>query len=147
MSDDQLPDGEIARRMERGLRKALSTPPQPHGKNPKAPPPPRSQNGRLRVHKEFRPISPELELWMREQSQPGAVFRPAPIQVSTDRRPKYLLTHEEAIRLNGAQDEKRLCPIAGNQFNKQFIVSNNSCLRRHFKVILNGRANIFVAYL
>jgi hypothetical protein len=35
---DQLPDEEIARRMERGLRRALSTPPQPHGKNPKSPP-------------------------------------------------------------------------------------------------------------
>jgi hypothetical protein len=39
MSDDdgQLPDEEIARRMERGLRRALSTPPQLHGKNPKTP--------------------------------------------------------------------------------------------------------------
>jgi hypothetical protein len=31
---DQLPDDEIARQMERGIRRALSTPPQPHGKNP-----------------------------------------------------------------------------------------------------------------
>jgi hypothetical protein len=36
--DDQLTDDEIARRMERGLRKALNTPPQPHGKNPRSPP-------------------------------------------------------------------------------------------------------------
>jgi hypothetical protein len=31
---EQLPEDEIARRMERGLRRALNTPPQPHGKNP-----------------------------------------------------------------------------------------------------------------
>jgi hypothetical protein len=37
--DDQLPDDEIARRMERGIRRFLKTPPQPHGKNPKTPPP------------------------------------------------------------------------------------------------------------
>jgi hypothetical protein len=35
--DDQLPAHEIARRMERGLRRALSTPPKPHGKNPRSP--------------------------------------------------------------------------------------------------------------
>lgn len=38
--DDQLSDDEIAQRMERGLRRALSTPPQRHGKNPKSQPPP-----------------------------------------------------------------------------------------------------------
>jgi hypothetical protein len=37
VNDDQLPDDEITRRMERGLRKALNTPPQPHGKNPRSP--------------------------------------------------------------------------------------------------------------
>jgi hypothetical protein len=37
-SDAELSDVEIARRMERGLRRALNTPPQPHGKNPKSPP-------------------------------------------------------------------------------------------------------------
>ena len=37
-SDDQLPAEEISRRMERGLRRALNTPPQPHGRNPKTPP-------------------------------------------------------------------------------------------------------------
>jgi hypothetical protein len=37
--DDQLPDDEIAERMERGIRRFLNTPPQPHGKNPKAPAP------------------------------------------------------------------------------------------------------------
>jgi hypothetical protein len=36
---DQLPDKEIARRMELGLRRALNTLPQPHGKNPKGNPP------------------------------------------------------------------------------------------------------------
>jgi hypothetical protein len=36
--DDQFSDEEIARRMERGLRRALMTPPQPHGKNPNAAP-------------------------------------------------------------------------------------------------------------
>ena len=35
--DDQHSDEEIAHRMERGLREALSTPPQPHGKNPRSP--------------------------------------------------------------------------------------------------------------
>jgi hypothetical protein len=34
---EELPPEEIARRMERGLRRALSTPPQPHGKNPRTP--------------------------------------------------------------------------------------------------------------
>jgi len=44
---------EIRRRMERGLRKALSTPPQPHGKNPKSPPPKRKERpaSKGRVHK------------------------------------------------------------------------------------------------
>jgi len=37
--DDQLPEDEIARRMERGIRRFLKTPPQLHGKNLKAPPP------------------------------------------------------------------------------------------------------------
>jgi hypothetical protein len=38
-SDDQLPDDEIARRMKRVVRRFLDMPPQPHGKNPKSPPP------------------------------------------------------------------------------------------------------------
>jgi hypothetical protein len=42
-SDDQLPDEEIARRMERGLRRALNTPPQRHGKNPRSPPLPKDE--------------------------------------------------------------------------------------------------------
>jgi hypothetical protein len=50
---DQLPDDEIRRRMERGLRRALSTPPQLHGKNPKSPPPTRKERpaSKGRVHK------------------------------------------------------------------------------------------------
>jgi hypothetical protein len=36
---DRYSDEEIRRRMEHGLRRALSTPPQPHGKNPRSPPP------------------------------------------------------------------------------------------------------------
>ena len=36
---DQPSPEEIARRMERGIRRFLNTPPQPRGKNPKAPPP------------------------------------------------------------------------------------------------------------
>lgn len=36
-ADDQYSEDEIARRMERGLRRALNTPPQPHGKNPRSP--------------------------------------------------------------------------------------------------------------
>jgi hypothetical protein len=35
---DQYGPEEIARRMERGLRRALSTPAKPHGKNPSSPP-------------------------------------------------------------------------------------------------------------
>jgi hypothetical protein len=34
--DDQYGDAETRERMERGLRRALNTPPQPHGKNPKS---------------------------------------------------------------------------------------------------------------
>jgi hypothetical protein len=34
-------DEEIARRMERGIRRFLNTPPEPHGKNPKSPHPPK----------------------------------------------------------------------------------------------------------
>ena len=50
--DDQYSPEETARRMERGLRRALSTPPQPHGKNPKSPPPKRKRTSRIkgRVH-------------------------------------------------------------------------------------------------
>src|ERR1700737_1302716 len=51
---DQYGDVEIRRRMERGLRRALSTPPQPHGKNPKSPPPPKPKErpaSKGRVHK------------------------------------------------------------------------------------------------
>jgi hypothetical protein len=32
---NDLPADEIARRMERGIRRFLNTPPQPRGKNPK----------------------------------------------------------------------------------------------------------------
>jgi hypothetical protein len=52
--NDQLPNEEIARRMERGLRRALNTPPQPHGKNPKTPPTPKGKErpaSKGRVHK------------------------------------------------------------------------------------------------
>ncbi len=33
--DNKLTDEEAARRMERGIRRFLNTPPQPHGKNPR----------------------------------------------------------------------------------------------------------------
>jgi hypothetical protein len=51
--EDQYTDDEIARRMERGLRKALNTPPQPHGKNHKSPQPKRKERpaSKGRVHK------------------------------------------------------------------------------------------------
>jgi hypothetical protein len=52
--DEELPANDIARRMERGLRKALSTPPKPHGKNPKSPPPAKQKErpaSKGRVHK------------------------------------------------------------------------------------------------
>jgi hypothetical protein len=51
--DEPLTD-EQAEQMERGLRRLLRTPPQPHGKNPKAPPPPKSKErpaSKGRVHK------------------------------------------------------------------------------------------------
>jgi hypothetical protein len=38
-NEDQLPDDEIARRMERNIRRFMKTPPQPHGKNPNTPAP------------------------------------------------------------------------------------------------------------
>jgi hypothetical protein len=52
--DDQYSPEEIARRLERGLRRALTTPPQPHGKNPKSPPPAKRKErpaSKGRVHK------------------------------------------------------------------------------------------------
>jgi hypothetical protein len=51
---DELPPDEIARRMEHGLRRALSTPPQRHGKNPKSPSVPKVKErpaSKGRVHK------------------------------------------------------------------------------------------------
>jgi hypothetical protein len=53
-TDDDLPPAEIARRMERGIRRFLNTPPQPHGKNPKTPPTPKAKErppSKGRVHK------------------------------------------------------------------------------------------------
>jgi hypothetical protein len=52
--DDQYSPEETARRMERGLRRALNTPPQPHGKNPKSAPlakPKERPASKERVHK------------------------------------------------------------------------------------------------
>jgi hypothetical protein len=51
--EEELPAEEIARRMERGLRRALSKPPQPHGKNPRSPPLKRKERpaSKGRVHK------------------------------------------------------------------------------------------------
>jgi hypothetical protein len=54
VEDDQYTDKEIAQRMERGLKRALNTPPQPHGKNPKSPPAPKAKErpaSKGRVHK------------------------------------------------------------------------------------------------
>jgi hypothetical protein len=42
--DDVYTDEEIARRMERGIRRFLNTPPKPHGKNPTTPPSPKTKN-------------------------------------------------------------------------------------------------------
>jgi hypothetical protein len=52
-TDDQYGPEETVQRMERGLRRFLNTPPQPHGKNPKAPPPKRKERAasKGRVHK------------------------------------------------------------------------------------------------
>lgn len=43
MADDEKPliKDEISRRMERGIKRFLNTPPQPHGENPHTPPDPR----------------------------------------------------------------------------------------------------------
>jgi hypothetical protein len=50
--EDSYPPEEISRRMERSIRRLLSAPPQPHGKNPKSPPPPKSkERSKRRVHK------------------------------------------------------------------------------------------------
>jgi hypothetical protein len=52
--DEQLPEGQIARRMERVVRRFLEMPPQPHGKNPKSPPFPKPKErpaSKGRVHK------------------------------------------------------------------------------------------------
>jgi hypothetical protein len=51
---DQHSDDEIARRMERGIRQLLNTPPQPRGKNPAAPAVVKRKDrpaARRRVHK------------------------------------------------------------------------------------------------
>jgi len=49
---DQYSPEETARRMERGIRRFLNTPPQPHGKNPKTPPKPKERPAsKRRVHK------------------------------------------------------------------------------------------------
>jgi hypothetical protein len=51
---EELSDDEIAQRMERVIRRFLNMPPQPHGKNPNSPPPPKQKNrpaSKGRVHK------------------------------------------------------------------------------------------------
>jgi hypothetical protein len=51
---DQFSEEETARRMERVVRRFLDMPPQPHGKNPKSPPPPKQKErpaSKGRVHK------------------------------------------------------------------------------------------------
>jgi hypothetical protein len=54
VDNDELPADEIAKRMERALRRAFDTPPQPHGRNPRTPPVPKSKErptSKGRVHK------------------------------------------------------------------------------------------------
>jgi hypothetical protein len=54
LEHDELPPEEIARRMERGLKRALTTPSQPHGKNPTTPRSPKPKErpaSKGRVHK------------------------------------------------------------------------------------------------
>jgi hypothetical protein len=51
---EQLSDDQIARRMVRVVRRFLDMPPQPHGKNPKSPPPAKQKQrsaSKGRVHK------------------------------------------------------------------------------------------------
>ena len=53
-SDEEYTPEETARRMERGLRRAFNTPPQPHGKNPTSPPAPKRKErpaSKGRAHK------------------------------------------------------------------------------------------------
>jgi hypothetical protein len=53
-NSEERDPAEIARRMERGIRRFLNTPPEPHGKNPKAPPPLKPKGrpaSKGRVHK------------------------------------------------------------------------------------------------
>jgi hypothetical protein len=52
--DEEYDEKEIARRMERGIRRFLNTPPQPRGKGLKAPPSPKPKErpaSKGRVHK------------------------------------------------------------------------------------------------
>jgi hypothetical protein len=52
--DEERDENEIARRMERGLRRAFNMPPQPHGRNPKSPPPAKQKErpaSKGRIHK------------------------------------------------------------------------------------------------
>jgi hypothetical protein len=54
MADDEFPPDEIARRMERALRRAFEKPPQRHGRNPRTPPVPKPKErpaSKGRVHK------------------------------------------------------------------------------------------------
>jgi hypothetical protein len=52
--NDQFSEEHIASRMERVVRRFLNIPPQPHGKNPKSPPPAKPKEhpaSKGRVHK------------------------------------------------------------------------------------------------
>jgi hypothetical protein len=53
-ADGPLTEEEIARRMERSLKRAFSKPPEPHGKNPTTPRSPKAKTrpaSKGRVHK------------------------------------------------------------------------------------------------
>ena len=76
--DDQLPDDEIARRMERGLRRALSTPPQHHRKNPRAPPPApgRRKTPKTRKTVEYQAfVEQSIERFPQPSLRPAGAFR------------------------------------------------------------------------
>ena len=71
--DDQYSPGETAPRMERGLRRALRTPPQPHGKNPKSLSPKRKSAPRIKgarsqgENAELVPIWGHLDFYPRSR--------------------------------------------------------------------------------
>jgi hypothetical protein len=75
---DEYSADETARRMERGLRRALSTPPQPHGKNPRTPPlvPGRRKTPKTRKTVEYQAfVEQSIERFPQPSLRPAGAFR------------------------------------------------------------------------